>query len=53
MPFGSGPRGVDQMLSEINGYVSYFEDLSRSDRAKFSQYQAAIKQLNDRLSKLS
>jgi DNA-binding PadR family transcriptional regulator len=51
MPFG-GPRGADQMLSEINGYVSYFEDLARSDRSKFSQYQASIKQLNERLSKL-
>jgi len=53
IPFGNQPHGVDQMISEINGYVSYFEDLSRSDKAKIQQYQASIKDLSARLSRLS
>jgi len=53
MPFGHQPHGVDQMISEINGYVSYFEDLSRSDRAKLAPFQAAMKDLAARLSHLS
>ena len=54
MPFGNRPpHGVDQMLGEINGYISYFEDLSRTDRAKLSQYQSTIKDLSSRLSKLT
>lgn len=52
MPFGNRPHGVDQMIAEINGYVSYFEDLSRSDRAKLEKYQSSIKELSVRLSKL-
>ena len=53
MPFGSGPRGVDQMLSEIDGYVSYFEDLARTDKTRIAQHQATIRNLSERLSKLS
>ncbi len=53
MPFGNHPHGVDQMLSEINGYVSYFEDLSRSDKTKLAKYQSSIRDISSRLSKLS
>jgi len=53
MPFGgNGPQGVDQMISEINGYVSYFEDLARTDRGKISQYQSSLNDLVSRLSRL-
>jgi len=52
MPFGHQPHGVDQMLSEINGYVLYFEDLSKSDKAKLAQYQTTIRELASRLSRL-
>lgn len=52
-PFGNQPSGVDQMISEINGYVSYFEDLSRTDRTKLAPFQAAIRELSARLSRLS
>ncbi|HXC61876.1 MAG TPA: PadR family transcriptional regulator [Nitrospiria bacterium] len=52
MPFGNRPHGVDQMLSEINGYIMYFEDLSRTDRSKITQYQSSIRDLAARLSKL-
>jgi DNA-binding PadR family transcriptional regulator len=53
MPFGNRPQGVDQMLGEINGYIMYFEDLSRTDRGKIVQYQTTIKELSSRLSKLA
>ena len=36
-PFGShfaGPRSVEDMLNEISGYVSYFEDMSKTDKSK-------------------
>jgi DNA-binding PadR family transcriptional regulator len=52
MPFRTGPRGVDQMLSEISGYLSYFEDLARTDRSKLATYEKSIKELSERLSKL-
>lgn len=52
MPFGNRPHGVDQMLSEIGGYVSYFEDLSKTDRAKLEKYQTTIRDLSTRLSRL-
>lgn len=54
MPFGGfRPHGIDQMLGEIDGYVSYFEDLSRTDKSKLAQYQAQIHDLSVRLSKLA
>ena len=52
MPWGNRVQGVDQMLSEINGYIMYFEDLSRSDKGKLTQYQSKIKDLSARLSRL-
>ncbi|HYB04679.1 MAG TPA: PadR family transcriptional regulator, partial [Nitrososphaerales archaeon] len=52
MPWGNRIHGVDQMLAEINGYVMYFEDLSRTDKAKLTKYQTTIKDLSARLSKL-
>ena len=52
MPFGGGPRGVDQMISEISGYVSYFEDLARSDRTKLDPYRPSLAELSARLSRL-
>ncbi len=53
MPFGNRPpHGVDQMLGEINGYISYFEDVARSDRQKLQQYQSTLRELSARLSKL-
>jgi DNA-binding PadR family transcriptional regulator len=52
-PFRSGPRGVDQMLGEINGYLSYFEDLARTDKSKLVAYEKTIRDLSERLSKLS
>ncbi len=48
-----GPIGqVDEMLTNMEGYASYFEDMARSDKAKFSSYEKRIEKLASRLSKL-
>src|SRR5213080_375504 len=54
-PFGShfaGPRSVEDMLNEISGYVSYFEDMSKTDKSKLESYAQKIRALTDRLSAL-
>ena len=38
------PCGVDQMLSEISGYLSYFEDLARTDISNIASYEKSIKE---------
>ena len=55
-PFGMPnrqPQGVEEMLNEITGYVSYFEDLIKSDRARIEPHTDRIKRLADRLSDLT
>ncbi len=55
-PFGThftGPRSLDAMLNEINGYISYFEDLSKTDKAKLATYSDKIKSISERLSDLT
>jgi DNA-binding PadR family transcriptional regulator len=55
-PFRShftGPRSVDAMLNEINGYISYFEDLTKADPSKLEQYKDKIRTITDRLSTLA
>ncbi len=47
-----GRRGAEDMLTEIEGYVSYLEDLSKSDRKKFETYSSQLVKLRDRLSTL-
>src|SRR5439155_2937646 len=34
----TGPRSIDAMLNEITGYIAYFEDLTRTDRAKIEPF---------------
>jgi DNA-binding PadR family transcriptional regulator len=54
-PFGThftGPRSVDAILNEINGYVSYFEDLTKTDSTKLKSYREKIKTMIERLSEL-
>jgi len=40
------------MLNEISGYVSYFEDMSKTDKSKLESYSAKIRTLTERLSAL-
>lgn len=53
MPLHGSPRGIDGMISEMGGYTSYFEDLARTDKSKLASYSKAIKDLGERLSKLT
>ena len=46
------PHTMDEVITEINGYVSYLEDLAKSDSSKIAQYAQKIKDLQERLSKL-
>jgi DNA-binding PadR family transcriptional regulator len=46
------PRSVEEILSEMVSYVSYFEDLSKSDSSKLAPHLAKIRELQERLSKL-
>jgi len=55
-PYGSHygqPRTVEDMLKEISGYASYFEDLVKSDKARIEQHKEKIKELADRLATVS
>ena len=54
-PWGMrGPQapGVDGVVGEMSGYVSYLEDVNRSDRAGIERNRERIKGLADRLSAL-
>lgn len=46
------PHTMDEVLTEINGYVSYLEDLAKRDPEKVAQCSQRIKDLQNRLSKL-
>ncbi|MGI0078446.1 MAG: PadR family transcriptional regulator [Nitrososphaerales archaeon] len=52
MPFRQGPYSVENMLGEMKSYVSYLEDLSKSDPAKLKNYGDRIKVIADRLVRL-
>ncbi len=55
-PWGMrGPQapGVDGVLGEMSGYVSYLEDVARSDAPAIERNRARIKSLADRLSALT
>ena len=54
--FGSAFRkqpSMDEMIDEISGFVSYFEEMSRTDRAKTAVYSQRLKELAERLSALA
>jgi DNA-binding PadR family transcriptional regulator len=51
-PFGMMTRRlrtVEDVLNEITGYLSYIEDLSRSDKSKVTAYVDRIRGITDRL----
>ena len=55
-PWGMrGPQtpGVEGILGEMNGYVSYLEDVARTGGPGIGPYAAKIKSLADRLSALT
>ena len=52
-PWSNRPRSVDEMLSEIEAEVSYFEDLDKSDKSKIEAHQSRFKEVAERFSKLA
>ncbi len=47
------PQTVDSTMDEMNGFVSYFEDLSRSRSSELFPHLARLKALAKRLSALA
>jgi DNA-binding PadR family transcriptional regulator len=52
-PWSNRPRSVDEILNEIEAYVSYFEDLARSDKSKMKAHSSRIKAVANRFSRLA
>jgi hypothetical protein len=40
------------MVSEMRDFVSYFEDLAKSNASKISEYKDKLKEVADRLTRL-
>ena len=47
------PHTMDEVITELDGYVSYLEDLAKTDNSKIAVYTQKIRDLRARLSKLS
>jgi DNA-binding PadR family transcriptional regulator len=51
--FGRRQRSVDEMFDEVSGFVSYMEELARSDPKKVKDRREALRDLAERLSRMS
>ena len=54
--FGPGfrrPRTSEDMMAEIDGFVSYLEDLKRADPEKAAPYVRKARELSERLSRIA
>lgn len=51
-PFGQRPTSVESMVNEMRDYVSYFEDLLRSNPSKMDPYKEKLRDVSQRLSKI-
>ena len=47
------PSTVSAMVSEIESYISYFEDVAKSDKSKISEYSDRIKAIKEKLVSLT
>ena len=47
------PVTVEAMLNEIESYISYFEDIARSDKTKIGGYTNRIKAIKQRFTSLT
>ncbi len=55
-PFGGLSRrvhSIEEMLNEMSGYISYIEDLNRSDKTKVAPYLEKMRNLSQRLEQLA
>ena len=51
-PFGQAPSSVESILGEMTSFVSYFEDLSKTDKGRLAPYREKLKVLAERLSEV-
>jgi len=51
-PFAQPPSSIDSILGEISSFVSYFEDLTKTDKNRLSPYRDKLKALAERLSRV-
>lgn len=49
----SDPQSVEEMLNEIGGYATYFEDLTNYDKGRITPHRDKIKALAERLSRIA
>ncbi len=50
--FGKRERSIDEMFDEVSGFVSYMDDIVKSDPEKLDAYRDRLKALSEKLSKL-
>lgn len=50
---GQRQQKVEDMLNEMDGFTSYLEDLSRTDRKKLDEHIGEVLRIRDRLSALA
>jgi DNA-binding PadR family transcriptional regulator len=46
------PRTIEEMITEMNGYVSYLVDLNRSDKSRIAPHAEKLRTLKDHLEAL-
>ena len=51
--FGRKQRSVDEMFDEVSGFVSYLEDLAKTEPEKMKERRPGLKALAERLSKMA
>lgn len=51
--FRSGPRSVEGTIDELSSFVAYLEDLSRAKDSKIAENAGKIRELGERLTKVS
>jgi DNA-binding PadR family transcriptional regulator len=47
--FGRRQRSVSEMLDEVSGFISYMEELTRSDPSVLKDYREQLRALSDKL----
>ncbi len=55
-PFGAAnprPQTVEEMINEIKGFISYFEDLDKSDKSRLEPHRKWLGEIATRLSRLA
>lgn len=51
-PFAQAPSSVESIIGEMSSFVSYFEDLAKTDKNRLSPFREKLKGLAERLSRV-